>query len=189
MSMSQLEDNILYSLNNKSKKAFKILFDTYYNSLVLFACKYVNEIPMAEDIVQDIFVSVWDKEEKFLSIPSIKTYLYNSVRNTCMNIHRHRKVEEKYKSHTLFTQDDIDDIDAMEIENEVYRKLFAAIEELPEKCKEVFNLHLNGKSNDQIANILRISRNTAKAQKVKAKRILKEKLGTLHIYFIFSGIL
>lgn len=187
--MPQLEDNILHGLNNKSKNAFKMLFDTYYNSLVLFACKFVNDIQVAEDVVQDIFVAVWEKEEKFLSITSIKTYLYNSVRNKCLNIHNRKKVEEKYKSYTLFTQDGIDDIDAIEIENEVYRRLFATIEELPDRCKDVFKLHLEGKSNDEIAEILKISRNTAKSQKVKAKNIIKEKLGSLHVYLIFSGIL
>lgn len=184
-----ITDRFIEALNNKSKKAFKELFDTFYNSLVLFAYSYVKDSSVAEDLVQEVFVKIWEKEQKFISYNSTKTYLYNSVKNSSLNYIEHKKVQEKYVTHTLNNSKDYDDLEELEIENEVYRQLFKAIEELPPKCKDVFKLHLEGKNNDEIAEILQISRLTAKTHKQNAKIHIKEKIGSLYVYLIFLEII
>ncbi|MEG0795778.1 MAG: RNA polymerase sigma-70 factor [Odoribacter sp.] len=179
--MKTKEDLFIERINQKQRGAFYELFRDFYDSLVLFAMKYVGEQGEAEDIVQDLFVAVWEKKDNFLSYNSFRIFLYNSVRNTCLNSIKHRKVEEKYAdysfNHAEFGESEDWDI----LEEEIYRKLFKAIDELPPRCREVFLLSLDGKKNGEIATELHIALLTVKTQKKKAVAYLRQRLGHLFL--------
>ena len=89
--MKTKEEIFIEQINLKRREAYHELFRRFYRSLVIFALKYIDEQGEAEDIVQELFVSVWEKEEKFMSYASFRVFLYNAVRNTCLNRIKHFK--------------------------------------------------------------------------------------------------
>lgn len=187
--MKNSEDLFIERINQKQRQAYHELFREFYQSLVIFAMKYVKEQEEAEDIVQDLFVAIWEKQEKFLSFYSFRTFLYNSVRNTCLNRIKHKKVEEKYIHYSLDHENSTEEWDFEKIEEEVYRQLFKAIDELPARCRQIFLLHLEGKKNEEIATELHLSLLTVKTQKKKAVRHLRERLSHLFLYIIYMYLL
>lgn len=176
------KDYIINGVNINTRKSFKQIFDKFYLSLVRFAYSYLKDSHMSEDIVQDVFTKIWTRRNTVPSYDNIKTYLYTSVRNKCLNEIEHSKVKEKYIYHVQNNSSVYVDTDDVEMEQEVYKLLFEAIEKLPNKCRKVFELHLEGKNNKEIAEILKISKLTAKTHKQKAKRIITENLGKLSFY-------
>lgn len=173
---------VIEEVNIGTRKTFKKIFDKFYIPLVRFAYSYIKDSHMSEDIVQDVFTKIWTKRKEMSSYDNIKTYLYTSVRNKCLNELEHSKVKEKYIYHVQNNSSVYVDTEDVEMEQEVYKLLFDAIEELPNKCRKVFKLHLEGKNNNEIAEILEISKLTAKTHKQKAKRMITEKLGNLSFY-------
>jgi len=74
-------------------------------------------------------------------------------------------------------------------EQEIYRQVFAAIEELPPRCKKVFEMHLQGKKNSEIASLLNLSIETVKTQKKRAMRHLRKRMGSLFVLMLAFDIL
>jgi len=95
------DDEFLQQIHAKSVTAFRKLFREYYNTLVLFSMNYVERQEVAEDIVQDLFVSIWERDARYASYNSFKSFLYNSVRNGSINYLKHRIVEDKYASSVI----------------------------------------------------------------------------------------
>ena len=176
--MKEEGKSFLMRINAKERQAFRELFAKHYRPLVMFAMHYLGGQEESEDVVQDLFVAVWEKKEAFLSEQSIQAFLYNSVRNTCLNLLKHRKVEEKYLN---YSQQDInlkeEEDEYKVLEEELYERLFRIIDELPPRCREIFLLHLDGKKNEEIANQLNISLLTVKTQKKKAMSHLRKRMG------------
>ena len=72
--MKTKEEIFIEQINLKRREAYHELFRRFYRSLVIFALKYIDEQGEAEDIVQELFVSVWEKEEKFMSYASFRVF-------------------------------------------------------------------------------------------------------------------
>lgn len=183
------KDSFIDRINQKQRSAYHELFREYYQSLVMFAMRYVYVQGEAEDIVQDLFVAVWEKNEKFHSYLSFRAFLYTSVRNTCLNRIKHRKVEEKYVDYSIRHTDESQNEEYNLLEEELYRQLFQVIDELPPRCREVFLLHLDGKKNEEIATKLQITLLTVKTQKKKALRYLRERLGGYTLLLLYTASL
>jgi len=182
-------NNFIQLINNKNSEGFKLLYTYYYKSLILFAIGYVEQEDVAKDIVQELFVSLWEQSISFSSESLFKSYLYNSVRNKSLNHLKHLKVQEKHINTVKFEQSEAECTEDEIEEQEIYRKVFAAIDKLPSRCKEVFQLHLKGKKNKEIADLLQISINTVKVQKKRAMKYLRENVGPMIIILFTSDIL
>lgn len=153
---------------------------------MLFAMRRVEQLEVAEDIVQETFITVWESKKTYNSYQGFKAYLYELVQNKCTNYLKHRAVEDKYVSYVKVTEEEVDgDYDLMQ--EEIYRELYIAIRELPGKCRRVFELHLEGKKNDEIAEILGISVLTVKSHKQNAIHFLKERVGNLFLLFVYMN--
>lgn len=176
------EDDFLQRIHSKQVAAFRELFREFYNTLVLFSMNYVDRQEIAEDIVQDLFVLIWERDTRYASFTSFKSFLYNSVRNSSINYLRHKVVEEKYVASFPEKESTEEDDDLRLMEEELYRLLFKTVEELPARCKEIFKLHLDGKNNEEIATLLKLSIMTVKTQKKRAMHYIRERLGGL--YFV-----
>ena len=125
-----MEDEILIKyLRKNDRKAYSILFDKYFERLFTFAVRVVFREDVANDIVQEIFISLYEKSEILNYDLSLKSYLFNSVRNRCFNYLRDRKVEDRrmnlYAEACLWS----DNVDWIE-EEEVLRKIQEIAEEL-----------------------------------------------------------
>lgn len=177
--MSSIDDNIwLRQLSKGDEYAYRVLFDRYYDVLNNFACKYVDDIAVSEDIVQDVFYNLWEKRESHSDINSLKSYLYSSVKNKCLNHLQHNKVKEKYLNSEKKKQSDEFFLNQI-LEEEVYQILRDAIKTLPEQTKDVYELSLLGYSNPEIAERLDLSIDSVKSHKKRGKKFLKERLQNL----------
>lgn len=163
---------------------FKNLFDSYFPSLCVFANKFVNNEDLAKDIVQEVFVRIWNKVDEFDSEKSMKVYFYLSTKNACFD---YLKKEKRAKKIQIIDDNfDIEDsaVVGEVLREETYRMLEDAIEKLPEKAQQVIRLNLNGYSNKEIAEELNVSVNTIKTHKVFAFRKIRELYGKEFVIFL-----
>jgi RNA polymerase sigma-70 factor (family 1) len=155
----------------------KQLFQLYYSRLCYFAFKLVEDREAAEDLVQDAFVGYWHRQGDFDSEAAVKTFLYVTVRNACLNRIRHEKVRKKFAD----SQHTPEAVEAQGLQNlvraEVVGEVHKAIEALPPGCRQVLKLaYFEGLKNDEIAGQLEVSVNTVKTQKARALQLLRLKL-------------
>ena len=115
---------------------------------------------------------------------TIRTFLYTSVRNGCLNYLRDLEIRARNDRKAVpESEEDQDCFLLRQMESEVVTELFEAIDELPERCREIFYMaYLQEKEEKQIAELLRVSVNTVKTQKQRAKAYLKGRLGELFVY-------
>lgn len=156
---------------------FEALFKTYYAPLVVYACRFVTETDIAREIVQDFFVRLYEKRLTLNIDTSIKSYLYRSVYNCCINYLNQRAIQEKHLRNI-----DMEKVDEDNLENEINRiemqqKIYEVIETLPAKCRRIFKMNrLEGLKNEEIAVKLNLSKRTVETQISKALKTLRLKL-------------
>lgn len=128
----------------------------------------------AEEVVENVMLQLWENRLKFEKINDIKSYLYTMVKNGSLAV---LKQQQKNVNLDESISDDTLEFDFNILEEEVYSVLIDALNSLPEKCKEVFELScLEGMKYKDIAEQLAISVNTVKSQRARAIELLKEKL-------------
>ncbi len=133
---------------------------------------------MAKEIVQVSFINLWEKRQSIDISKSVKSYLTTSIRNKCLNYLRDTKKFDTdiILSDVLFQEVNFEQGDKL-IEKELNNKITKAIDELPEKCKEIFQLNrFENLKYKEIANKLDISVKTVETQMSKALKHLREKL-------------
>jgi len=169
---------------------FQKIFEEYYQGLVVFAKKYVSDLDTAREIVQDFFVKFYEKRY-FLNInTSLKSYLYLSIKNSCLNYIKSSNIRQKhYENILILEKDDSNWSDKME-ETELEEKIYKAVKELPTQCSRIFKMNrFEGYSNKEIAGKLDISIRTVETQISKALKILRGKfknyIKTLIIIFFY----
>lgn len=147
------------------QKAFEILFSIYFPRLNDFAKRVVNDNVISQDIVQEVFVKVWEKKGEIENI-NPEAYLFRLVRNRCIDYINHLRVvserldeiEIASKYEELYRIDFIGDEPYVLIEKELKQKIEQTIETLPDRCREVFVLsRINGLKNREIAEKLDIN--------------------------------
>lgn len=159
-------------------KAYDLLMDSYYQNLCAYAQSLCQDHALAEDIVQNVFVKMWDKRKKINPDLSIKNYLYKSVYNEFIDQYRKNKpviyLEKKY-----FEAIDLAvDIEPEELDG-LIKLMNAEIDNLPSKCKEIFLMNKKeGLTHTEISEYLNISIKTVEGHITRAFKILTEKLGT-----------
>ncbi|MFL1013209.1 RNA polymerase sigma factor [Flavisericum labens] len=176
MIISEIGDheNLLESLKNGDKNAFKSIFNIYYKRLCVFALHYVDDQFAAEEIVEITLLKLWQKRSKADKIKNLKSYLYTMVRNASID---HNKKEKKFVRLEIEKHDSVSQKNQFIIEEETHAILFQALEKLPEKCRKVFELScLDGIKYKDIAEDLQISLNTVKSQRARAIELLKKEL-------------
>ena len=131
------KDDFVHRINVKDEAAFHDLFTRFLNYLVLFAMLRIEQLDVAEDIVQEVFIAVWERDVRYPTYNAFRSFLYNSVKNASLNHLKHKNVEEKYLA-SLNLENEGDDIDLKMMEEELYRLLFKTIDELPDKCRNIF---------------------------------------------------
>ncbi len=172
-------DISIEQLNKQEVSAFHTLYKRYYKVVVCYAMQWVESQQVAEDIVQDVFSILWERQLQFASLPAFRTFLYTSVKNASLNHLKHKGVERTYLLSIEETPERMDwEEDDDEFEEEIYRQLFLLIDQLPVRCREIFLLYMEGKKNEEIAEALQISTETVKTQKKRAMQYLKDNMGT-----------
>ncbi len=136
--MVQTRDLILFEdIKSGSEKAFNKAFELYYTSLCYFTDTILHDFDLSRSVVQQVFVDMWIKRER-LQVVSLKAYLFQSARNACLDILKHRKAESKYLSMLDKSENEpmTDWIENAELADRINN----AINNLPEKCRQIFIL-------------------------------------------------
>ncbi len=166
-----------FSINTPEQ--FQQLYGRYYKVMMLYALKMTDDQDAAEDLVQNVFLTLWESREAFHEEASARSYLYLTIRHRIIDQVRHAKVEGKYKNYVLKGAGDM--LAAEEDEEvftyEVYRRLFDAINELPPRQRELFLLYMQGKKNAEIAQVMNITEETIRVQRKRALKTLRKKMG------------
>ena len=173
----------LVSFRNGDEGAFRYYYDLYYNALCLFGLRMLKEEEVAEDIVQDVFVNLWKAREAIESTLHLKMYLYQSMRHRCLNYIRVKKLEEDYRMEYALLKSE-----ERFGEEEVHRVVMEEIDSLPHEQRRVILLHLEGKNNIEIAEVMKVSVNTVKTHKARARQQLKAKLQNLFVMIFILGL-
>mgnify|MGYP003665653149 FL=1 len=172
------QTTLIEDLKKGNENAYVYLVEHYHNRLCVYANSLIRDDLMAEDIVQNVFVQVWEKRHKLKHDFSLENYLYKSVHNKFIDQYRKGKavmaLERKYIEASELAVDEKDEIQ----EQKILGILFDAIHELPPKCKQIFLLSKKeGLTNMEISEYLNVSKKTVEGQITKAFGILREKLG------------
>ena len=176
--MDNYEHILLDQLRNGDKKAIEMLFKAYYQPLCGYANKIINDINIAEEIVQEIFFQLWQKHKDLPNIVSFKSYIYRSVHNACLNFIKHKKVEQKHSEHIVYIQENIveDFIDLAET-TELQEKIRIAIDKLPPERKKVFlMIRYEDLKYSEVAEKLGISIKTVENQMGTALKLMRQEL-------------
>ncbi|MCT4604131.1 MAG: RNA polymerase sigma-70 factor [Marinifilum sp.] len=182
------ETILVNGILSRDKKAFSVLFETYHAPLFRFAESYVCCPGLAEDIVQEVFIKLWENTDIRIS-GSLRSYLFLMVRNRCVDYLRSIKLEDKKKQQLMDAQIISDSVD-LELDKGVSQRIKQAIQELPDQCRKVYELSVySGLKHVEIAEELEISVNTVKAQVFRAKNKLRETLSNIkELLLLFSGV-
>ncbi|MGL5681580.1 MAG: RNA polymerase sigma-70 factor [Marinifilaceae bacterium] len=164
---------------------FDRIFHSHYKSLCLYAYRIVNNLELAEDIVQDVFIKLMESRTVFNDEKHLKNYLFITVRNSSFNALQH--IEVVSKAHERIAenwQDNVDDNERLLVE--LLDMLRIEIGKLPESCKQILLMaYVDGATNMEIAQKLNISVNTVRAQKMRGKELLRQRVSTISMNMLF----
>jgi RNA polymerase sigma-70 factor (ECF subfamily) len=180
------EQSFVNDLIEGKKSGFQKLYDLMFPPLYSFASKYLEDKLLLEDYIQESFISFWKKRTDFTNLSSIKSYLYTSVKNNCLNHLKHQDVKRKNQEYIAIKIESEQYYSNALIEEETFNLLYTEIKNLPESTQQIMLLALNGLKNPEIADELGISINTVKTLKKKAYAKLRDKLSPSLNYFLFS---
>lgn len=168
---------LLEKVSANDLKAFGELYDLYYARVMGFALKFLKSKELAEEVVHDAFLKVWEHRKSINPELSFNGFIFKITKNLMLNALRTRVEQPKY-----FQVIQESDVVANKTENDVFahemeEKLTYAIDALPIKRKKIFVLSkMEGYSNKEIADELNISTNTVAGQLRKATKTLKATL-------------
>lgn len=167
--------------------AFRKLFDFYCKGLLDYSFHIVKDKTVAEDIVQYVWIKVWEKRHSINPELSFKSYLYTAVRNQTLKYIR----DTKHKFTSLESIDSLADGITLQDDQmhnkETLKFINEAIDHLPDKCREIFMLNrFEGLSYKEITEVLDISINTVKTQMIRALSSLRKALKITISLFITS---
>ncbi len=160
------------------KRAFETLYKKYYQQLFAVAYRYVDQTQIAEEIVHDVFITIWNKAEQLNIQYSMKSYLFKSVVNTSLNFLKKEKNEHAKKEAYIAVQDETTVNDGLlEADEILLNNLEHALAMLPDKCRQVMYLSRFGKLKQQeIALQMDISVKTVKNHLTYGFQKLREHL-------------
>lgn len=193
MQRDLVDKAIVQQVNKGSEQAFAELYKAYYAYLNAVAIYYLQDKEVAQEVVDDVFLNVWEKREN-LVFP-IHYYLVRSVQNGCLNYIRSQRALQTaldghrdevlffLEEHILSTSTPLEDVELKETEAEIRR----VVDNLPIKMRAVFEAYFyDGKSAEEIAEEMNLSVNTIRVQIKNALDKLKQSLK--HLLFIIFFI-
>ena len=191
--MHELNDTILLQkIRDGSEEAFREVYDRHHVQMFYIAKKYLKDTGLSEDVVQDIFVKLWEKKHQLDDIKSLSAYLFTMVKNHVLNILRDKKsdvvsltsVTEKTFPVQNLTEDDLQ-------YKEYERVLQRGINELSDRKREVFKLRTQkGFTNPEVAKMLQINVRTVKTHYYNSSKFIRAYLKTHSgiLTFLFASI-
>lgn len=183
-----LSDGILVDLiRQDDERAFSVIYKRYSVPLYIHANRFIRDREETKDILQKVFVKIWDIRGKLPTDIKLSSYLYQVVKNELINHISHSKVVDRYlDSMSSFAVSYVSDTDHVIREKQLQAIIEREIENLPEKMREIFQLsRTHYLSHREIAEKLGISEKTVKNQISNALKLLRNKLPLLLFFLAF----
>lgn len=181
----QFDAQLLARLKENNHKSYSILFQTYYKDLVLFAGSMIQDKSVCEDIVQNIFLKLWNERENLTIETSLKSYLIRATRNSCIDHIRHKKIVDNYAGEFLHVNNNYTTEEYI-LHSDLYHHLQEAIAKLPEKPREAFILsRFKDMKYKDIAKMLNVAERTVEDRISKALSQLRVELKDFLLTLLF----
>lgn len=186
------ESTLIENLRSDSQEGFVAIYDRFYTPLLYFISKYVKKTEVAEEILADVFVTVWNRRMDFQTMDNLQAFLYISAKNASLNTLRTPNRIAYLESITAFEHLLVEDKDTFTQMTyvELLQSILEEVERLPERQKEVFKLtYLEDKTVEEIAQQLEMSPTAVYTNRSRAvsslRLILKSKSDVVLIAFSF----
>ena len=170
------DSHLFFLIKKRDKEAFTTVYNKYHKYLYALALRYLKNGEMAEEVVQYVFVKLWEASRDIDVLFNLKNYLFTMTKNYILNTIRNKRaiISLYYENSQLEIRDESSDFLKMLEERQLISLLYEAIETLPPQKKEICNMKLNeNKSNQEIADQLQLSVNTVKSHYQEAIKILR----------------
>ena len=175
-------------LRRRDESAVAALFDQYYKRLHLFAEKFIYDSDQAHDIVQDVFLKLWENAEKLTLKVPVGSYLFAAVRNGCLNYLRDLEVEDRNNRKYAEACVESDNVDMVDDE-ELWAKVCEAVDNLPERYREVCVMRfMDGCKYSEIAVKLGLNEDTVKTRLRRGLERLRDVLSDYE-FVVLLGVL
>jgi RNA polymerase sigma-70 factor (ECF subfamily) len=182
MGKSADDSSLFRKIKKGDEEAFELLFYRYYPRLFTFARDVVQSENIANDMVQDVYLKLWEKRGDLRDI-SVKNLLYTMVRNQCLNYLRNKRVINNKKV-TLSEMNQVEELYGIDFHSKIPEKLLEqqleeeihhVMNKLPEKSREVFRLsRIKGLKNKEIAEELNVSQKNVEKHISKALQLFRK---------------
>jgi RNA polymerase sigma-70 factor (ECF subfamily) len=189
-----VDDKLLINgIKQRDSKVYNLVFSYYYSGLCVYANRLLKDADLSEDVVQSVFLKLWERADQLTITTSIRNYLMSMVRNRSIDYLKHRQVTEKHREEVHTGCLEALDESPFYAEAEVEELFLNAMEKLPARCREIFRLsRIQNVSNQDIAEQLNLSKRTVELQISNALKILRKELKPLFPFWIIvklTGVL
>ncbi|MEO1010276.1 MAG: RNA polymerase sigma-70 factor [Bacteroidota bacterium] len=171
--------------------AFEFMYKLYHNKLLHLSINYLGHKENAQEMVQNVFLKLWQNMDGLTEIENINNYLFTLTKNACLNFLKREKVKARHLQSrkvaidTHFLQNSTA---ALVLENELQRRIEEGIALLPEKCRKVFiKSRFEGLKNEDIAKMLAVSKRTVDnhiAKGIRHMRVYLKEYTALFLLFL-----
>ena len=187
MKSSETDITFLNKLNARDHEAFKQLFREYFQDIAYYSSKILKDTDVAEDVAQDVFIRLWEKENYFENYLALKSYLYLSARSGCLNYIKHHNIVLEHAQNLVQEETDEQTWDTI-VESEIISLLSDYIRHLPGECAKIMELVMQGYNSTEISTLTGASSSTVRSQKQRGISLLKKmvspELYTLLVLFL-----
>ena len=173
-------------LAQRDEAAFEQMFKTHFKRLHAYAFTILRDEIQAEEMVQQVFFKLWERNENLSLTGSVSSYLYRAVHNESLNYIKHQKVRSNHQLNVAYNMKNEVEHPAKKImAGELEKKIHTALNELPEQCRTIFQMsRFDELKYREIADKLGISVKTVESQMSKALRLLRVKLVDFLIFIL-----
>lgn len=193
---SRLDTNTLLAFSEGDKSAFNTIYNRYYNEILYFTYKLTASREEAEDITIETFTKLHKLRIRFTTENNIRAFLYITARNNSLNYLRN---ERRHKiQHTDFSDtgdveisDEVPDLPSQHamLESLLLKEIYDAVEELPERCRDILQLYLQGLDSATIAKKMGIATDTVRSQKRRALDLLRDRFSNNQLALVLIAAL
>lgn len=174
--MACISEYTLRKVIQGDQSAFAELYNFYKTPAIKFCVSLVKDEEEAENMMHEVFIKIWEKRAQINPTLNFNSYLFTCLRNLAFDYFKKMEKSQLIKQQYIERMEHFDD-EELEVEEAKFSNLRTAIDALSEKRKLILKLNVEeGKSYQEIAELMRISKNTVKNQLVKAKQFLRERV-------------
>ncbi|WP_333862761.1 RNA polymerase sigma factor [Sphingobacterium sp.] len=186
MNASTSDTNLFYAFKTGNDDAFSKIYELYAEPLIEYASRKVRSLEEARDLIQDLFIYLWEKRADLNINQSLRAYLFRALNRRILNHYRKNNTQEEYASYISKMADAIVDPDLSVEVKELEQNIQFALSKMPNKVREIYRLSREEYlSVREIAHHLNLSEQTIKNQLTTALSIIRQVLKGIIVFLVF----